>query len=97
MRTCSLATTLVTLVSASAQADALTFTGYARSLDTGELLYTESHAVTGAGGVQEQRVVLYRCAVDSSPFARKLLDYGSARTAPAFVFDDARSGFAEGL
>jgi hypothetical protein len=26
------------------------FTGYARSLDSGELLYIESHAVSGAGG-----------------------------------------------
>lgn len=88
---------LITLAAASAQADGITFTGYARSLDTGELLYIESHAVTHAGGPQEKRVVLYRCAADSSPFARKHLDYGAARTAPAFEFDDARSGFAEGL
>jgi hypothetical protein len=81
----------------SAQADALTFTGYARSLDTGALLYIESHAVSGAGSAQEKRVVLYLCAADSSPFARKLLDYGTARTAPAFDFEDARSGYSEGL
>ena len=42
-------------------------------------------------------MVLYRCAADSAPFARKQLDYGSERTAPAFDFEDARSGFAEGL
>jgi hypothetical protein len=88
---------LITLAAASAHADGLSFTGYARSLDTGELLYIESHAVTNAGGPQEKRVVLYRCAADSSPFARKHLDYGAARTAPAFEFDDARSGFSEGL
>jgi hypothetical protein len=97
MRALSLALVLFTAVAPSAQADMHTFTGYARSLDTGELLYVESHAVTGAGSAQEKRVVLYRCSADSSPFARKLLDYGTARTAPAFDFDDARSGFAEGL
>jgi hypothetical protein len=86
-----------TLSGASARADDHAFTGYARSLETGELLYIESHAVTDAGGANEKRVVLYRCPADSSPFARKLIDYGTARTAPAFHFDDARSGFAEGL
>jgi hypothetical protein len=97
MRASSLTFTLAALALLSAKADALTFTGYARSLDTGELLYIESHAVSGAGSAQEKRVVLYRCSANSPPFARKLLDYGSARTAPAFDFDDARSGFAEGL
>jgi hypothetical protein len=97
MRAAPFLAALTALCAWSARADDLTFTGYARSLDTGELLYVESHAVSGVGGPQEQRVVLYRCAADSSPFARKLLDYGAARTAPAFDFDDARSGFAEGL
>jgi hypothetical protein len=77
MRALSLAFALVTLISPSAHADALTCTGYARSLDTGELLYVESHAVSGAGSAQEKRVVLYRCSANSSPFARKLLDYGT--------------------
>jgi hypothetical protein len=97
MRPLSLVLAFITASAPSAHADNLTFTGYARSLDTGQLLYVESHAVTGAGTAQEKRVVLYRCSADSSPFARKLLDYGAARTAPAFEFDDARSGFAEGL
>lgn len=83
--------------SASAQSDNLTLTGYARSLDTGELLYVESHAIADAGGARETRVVLYHCSPDSPPFARKLLEYRSARTAPTFEFDDARSGFAEGM
>lgn len=96
MRATPFVIALLTLAT-SAQADDLSFTGFARSLDTGELLYIESHAITDAGGANERRVVLYRCAAESPPFARKLLEYGAARTAPAFDFDDARSGFAEGL
>jgi len=73
------------------------FTGYARSLDGRDLLYVESHAVSGGGGADETRVVLYRCSAGSAPFARKELDYARDRIAPAFAFEDARSGFAEGL
>lgn len=87
----------VALFAASALADDVTFTGYARSLDGGELLYVETHAIADAGGAREKRVVMYRCRADSQPFARKLLEYGSERTVPGFDFDDARSGFAEGL
>jgi hypothetical protein len=41
--------------------------------------------------------VLYRCPRDRRPFARKELAYAQARNAPSFEFEDARSGFAEGL
>lgn len=81
----------------AAHANDFTFTGYARSLDTGELLYIETHTIADAGGDRERRVVLYRCPANSQPFARKLLEYGSERTVPGFDFTDARSGFAEGL
>lgn len=97
MRANNLAAAACVMAIASAHADDLTLTGYARSLDTGELLYVESHAIADAGGAHETRVVLYRCSPDSPPFARKLLEYGAVRTAPAFDFDDARSGFAEGM
>jgi hypothetical protein len=97
MRAATHVVVLSTLAAGSAYAADLTFTGYARSLDTGELLYLESHAVADSGGANEKRVVTYRCSAESAPFARKHLDYGTARTAPAFEFDDARSGFAEGL
>ena len=97
MRANTLVAALCAMAITSAHAGDLTFTGYARGLDTGELLYIESHAVTDAGGAHEKRVVLYRCPADSSPFARKLLEYGNDRTVPGFDFDDARSGFAEGL
>ena len=97
MRAC-LSAVLFALLATSAHADApdRTFTGYARSLETRELLYIESHAVRGTGA-NESRVVLYRCAGNAVPFARKQLEYSADRTAPAFEFDDARSGFAEGL
>lgn len=87
----------VSLIAVAASAADASFTGYARSLDGATLLYVESHAVSGAGTVGEARVVLYRCAVGAAPFARKELDYGADRIAPAFAFEDARSGFAEGL
>jgi len=84
------------LASAASAADS-SFTGYARSLDGRDLLYVESHAISGAGNADETRVVLYRCSAGSAPFARKGLDYATNRIAPAFEFEDARSGFAEGL
>jgi hypothetical protein len=82
---------------APARGEDLSFTGYARSLDTGELLYVESHFVVDAGQAHERRVVLYRCSADSPPFARKQLEYGMERASPSFDFEDARSGFAEGF
>jgi hypothetical protein len=85
----------ILLAGHAAAADA-TFTGYARSLDTGALLYLETHAVADPGTPAETRVVLYRCA-EGEPFARKELAYASARIAPDFHFEDARSGYAEGL
>lgn len=72
------------------------FTGYARDLATDGLLYVESHAVVDAGTARETRVVVYRCA-NGAPFARKDLDYSADRLAPAFRFEDSRSGHAEGL
>jgi len=74
----------------------LTFMGRAHDLETGALLYTETHAVRDSGGAREARVVSYRCA-NGALFARKTLDFGAARIAPAFALDDARSDTAEGL
>jgi hypothetical protein len=97
MRTRPLIAGAFCLLASLADARDATFTGYARSLDGRELLYVESHAVSGSGAPDESRVVLYRCAADFAPFARKELDYASDRIAPAFALADARSGFAEGL
>jgi hypothetical protein len=80
----------------AAPAADLTFSGRARDLETGALLYVESHAVSGSGGPRETRVVSYLCT-NGATFARKTLDFGDAREAPAFALDDARSGMSEGL
>lgn len=92
----SILISLLVLATPSFAADA-TFEGFARELDSEKLLYVESHFVWGAGAADESRIVLYRCPRDGRPFARKELSYTQARTAPSFDFEDARSGFAEGL
>jgi hypothetical protein len=75
----------------------LAFTGYARDLESGRLLYIESHVVREFGEKGESRVVLYRCANGTETFARKELRYGTVREEPEFSFVDARSGYTEGL
>ena len=80
----------------AAPAADVTFTGRAHDLETGELLYVESHAVSGSGGPRETRVVSYLCA-NGAMFARKTLNFGGTPQAPAFALDDARSGTSEGL
>lgn len=87
---------LLALVPPAFAADA-TFEGFARAPDSGALLYVESHFVWDAGATNESRIVLYRCPGDGRPFARKELSYAQVRNAPSFDFQDARSGFAEGL
>jgi hypothetical protein len=94
MRSLPLAASML-LAGCAVAADA-TFTGYARSPDSGALLYLETHAVADAGTPAETRVVLYRCA-DGAAFARKELAYAAGRIAPDFQFEDARSGYAEGF
>src|SRR5262245_61615960 len=89
--------TLVCLRAFAASAADYTFTGYARDLDSGELLYVETHAVCAAGTPDEERVVLYRRDERSAPFARKSLNYGADRERPSFDFTDSRSGFAESV
>ncbi len=71
--------------------------GLAADLDSGEALYREQHLLRAApnGGLLE-RLVVYRC-IDGTPFARKRVDYRGAAAAPAFQFEDARSGYREGV
>ena len=95
MRLISLLTLL--LLAGAATATDYTFTGYARDLTTGALLYVETHAVSGAGTAAEQRVVLYSRDENAAPFARKNLRYSADRSRPEFDFTCARSGVAEGL
>lgn len=61
----------------------------------GRLLYRETHWLQGPPEARS-RLVLYRCA-DGRAFARKwMTPQGSAQT-PDFAFEDARSGYQEGL
>lgn len=68
----------------------------ARDPDTGELLYTEQHLLRHQDQQLRQRLVLYRCA-DGTAFARKRVDYVASSLAPSFHFEDARTGYREGL
>lgn len=71
--------------------------GLAADFDSGRPLYREQHLMKhAADGDLLTRLVLYRCT-DGTPFARKHVDYRDAPKAPAFRFEDARSGFREGL
>lgn len=65
--------------------------GRAYNIDSGSLLYRESHWIDGS-----QRTVLYRCP-DGKAFARKVVETGSQPAAPNFVSDDARDGYREGV
>lgn len=70
--------------------------GLARDPRSGALLYSEYHLARREGPRPIERLVIYRCP-DGKPFGRKHLDYRASATAPAFVFDDRRSGYREGL
>ncbi|MDR3387132.1 MAG: hypothetical protein P4L92_08785 [Rudaea sp.] len=71
------------------------YNGDAYDLDSGALLYRESHYLFAADATA-QHLVLYRCA-DGRPFARKLLrDDGNAQ-APDFDMADARIDYREGV
>lgn len=72
-------------------------TGLATDLDSGRPLYREQHLMRAApDGALLERLVVYRCT-DGTPFARKRVDYRGAPAAPAFQFEDARSGYREGV
>ena len=70
--------------------------GVARALGVGATLYREQHWVRLGDGAPLERMVLYRCP-DGTAFARKRVDYRRSSEAPAFVLDDHRSGYREGL
>ncbi len=88
---------LLLLAAPGLQAADYIFTGFARDLRTGDLLYVETHEVRAAGTSAEQRTVLYRRNELAEPFARKTLTYGADRVRPAFQFADERSGFVESV
>jgi hypothetical protein len=94
------ATALLAAVAGPGRATAndLTFAGYARDIQTGKLLYVESHFVRNFGAEGETRVVHYKCAGPGrEPFVRKELRYGGVREEPEFTLVDGRTGYTEGL
>jgi hypothetical protein len=70
--------------------------GVARDPESNVVLYRERHWLRSVGDRPVERLVLYLCP-DGRPFGRKQVDYRRSASAPAFRFDDSRSGYAEGL
>ena len=70
--------------------------GIARDPKSASELYREQHWIRSDGQRPVERVVLYRCP-NGTAFGRKRIDYRDSATAPAFAFDDRRSGYREGL
>lgn len=85
------------LAAVPARADLLRYEeGIARDPSSASELYREQHWIRSDGPRPVERVVLYRCP-DGTAFGRKRIDYRDSATAPAFAFDDRRSGYREGL
>lgn len=70
--------------------------GIARKPHLAVELYREQHWLRSEAGHPVERLVVYRCA-DGTAFARKYIDYRNSRLAPAFVMEDMRTGYREGL
>jgi len=70
--------------------------GVARNPDSNTVLYLEQHWLRSVGDQPVERLVLYLCP-DGRAFGRKQVDYRRSSSAPAFRFDDSRSGYVEGL
>ena len=88
---------LATVAAPASMARLVEETGIATDLDSGRPLYREQHLMRAAAdGDLVERLVVYRCT-DGTPFARKRVDYRDAPAAPAFQFEDVRSGYREGL
>ncbi|WP_158879835.1 hypothetical protein [Rhodanobacter sp. L36] len=69
--------------------------GKASNPSSGQLMYIESHWITGEGG-QMSRLVLYRCP-DGKPFARKIIHANGNAQSPDFELDEALTGYREGV
>jgi hypothetical protein len=82
------------LACAPAAANALREDARVHAVDSGRLLYRETHWTTP--GPKPERWVLYRCA-DGRPFARKRVLATAAPASPDFALEDARDGYREGV
>ena len=70
--------------------------GVARNPRSAAELFREQHWIRSAGEQAIERLVLYRCP-DGTAFGRKRIDYRESALAPAFLLEDRRSGYREGL
>lgn len=91
-----LAALLAAAPAAAARAEWLGYRGEARDPSAGSLLYIEEHWLREGGDGPAERVVVYRCP-SGEAFARKRVDYAVSRLAPAFLLEDGRDGYLEGL
>jgi hypothetical protein len=80
---------------ASPTASVSSYEGFAYAAGSGRLLYRESHWVEGSAPAA-RRLVLYQCP-DGAPFARKHIDATHGVIDPDFDFEDARTGYREGV
>lgn len=80
-------------MAASAADSTVRFTGEARSLEGGELLYTEHHeqigSCDGMNWIPESNEVVYRNP-DGKTIAEKTVDYTEAPERPGFILEDKR-------
>jgi hypothetical protein len=87
---------LVLLMPATTQAALQFEEGVAQNPESNAVLYREQHWLRSEGGRPVERLVLYRCP-DGTAFGRKQIDYRKSLLAPAFRYDDRRTGYEEGL
>ncbi len=90
---------LLAMITASTQAQASALRleeGIARNPRSAAELFREQHWIRSAGDQAVERLVIYRCP-DGTAFGRKRIDYRDSAMAPAFVLEDLRSGYREGL
>lgn len=87
---------LILLLAASAPLAAQQrYEGTAHAPGSGAVLYREAHWLYRDGGTPA-RLVLYRCP-SGAPFARKIVRERGGAIAPGFDFEDARTGYREGV
>jgi hypothetical protein len=72
------------------------YEGLAYELNSGKMLYKETHYIKFVKSVVAERVVIYRCP-NNEPFGRKVLVMNKSPLIPEFSFNDSRTGHAEGL
>ena len=72
------------------------YEGTAFELESGKMIYIESHYLHFVGAALSNRVVLYRCP-NGKAFGRKIMRTKGKPLMPEFELIDARLGYREGL